>query len=139
MDKITKEQRRKTMQAVKGSKTRLENSVSKTLFQRGTRFRKNERSLKGTPDISIKKYKVVIFLDSCFWHGCELHCRMPKSNKKFWSEKITRNRERDKEVTDYYLSKGWNVLRVWEHELVEDFDETIEKIIHFINKAKEEP
>ncbi|OGI03739.1 MAG: hypothetical protein A2Y25_02405 [Candidatus Melainabacteria bacterium GWF2_37_15] len=62
MDKITKEQRSLTMKAVKSSKTSLENKVTSALFQKGVRFRKNERSLKGTPDISIKKYRIVIFI-----------------------------------------------------------------------------
>ncbi|OGI25396.1 MAG: hypothetical protein A2287_09455 [Candidatus Melainabacteria bacterium RIFOXYA12_FULL_32_12] len=67
------------MRAVKSKHTRLEDIVVNELHKRGLRFRRNVKDLKGKPDIAIKKYKIVIFIDSCFWHGCKKHCRMPKS------------------------------------------------------------
>ncbi|RNA70029.1 very short patch repair endonuclease [Alteribacter keqinensis] len=130
-DTLTKDQRRKNMKAIK-SQSKLENAVSKELWNKGIRFRKNSRGLFGKPDISIKKYKIVIFIDSCFWHCCPVHGNMPKSNKDFWEEKLKRNVERDKEVTTYYKDRGWNILRVWEHEIKNDFDDTMNRIYQFI-------
>lgn len=131
-DSVSREVRRKTMQAIKSKYTKLEERVSKELWKRGIRFRKNVNSLKGKPDIAVKKYKLVIFLDSCFWHGCKKHCRYPKTNKDYWISKIKKNKERDQKITNYYIKKGWNILRIWEHDLKENFINTIEKIQDFI-------
>jgi DNA mismatch endonuclease, patch repair protein len=134
-DNLTQEQRSKTMRAIK-SRSQLENRVSKALWRDGYRFRKNDKSLIGKPDISIKKYKIVIFIDSCFWHGCPLHGNMPKSNREYWEKKLSRNKERDQQVNEYYKEIGWSCMRVWEHELKQNFDQTVEKIKHFIDQAK---
>lgn len=134
-DKITREQRTQNMKAIK-SQSNLENSVSKAIWNKGFRFRKNSK-LFGKPDIAIKKYKVVIFIDSCFWHVCPEHGNIPKSNQDYWLKKLARNQERDKEVNDYYRQSGWHILRIWEHELKKNFDKTIEKIVSFINEAKQ--
>lgn len=131
-DSVSREVRRKTMQAIKSKNTKLEDNVSKELWRRGIRFRKNAKSLIGKPDISTKKYKIVIFLDSCFWHGCKKHCRYPKTNKNYWLCKIQKNRERDQKISNYYIENKWNILRIWEHDLKENFMNTIEKIQDFI-------
>ena len=57
--------------------------------------------------------------DSCFWHGCKKHCRIPAVRKKYWTEKIVRNKERDKEVSKYYKKQSWKIFRIWEHDLKE--------------------
>jgi DNA mismatch endonuclease, patch repair protein len=132
-DNLTKEQRKKNMRAIK-SQSKLENKVSKELWRLGLRFRKNAK-LFGKPDISIKKYKIVIFIDSCFWHCCPIHGNMPKSNRDYWEKKLERNKLRDIEVSKYYFDKGWNVLRVWEHEFKEDFNRALNKIASFIQKG----
>lgn len=134
-EKITKEQRRKTMQAIR-SQSKMENLVSKALWKKGFRYRKNDKKLMGKPDISIKKYRIVIFIDSCFWHGCTQHCRRPKTNKEFWNKKIDRNIERDLEVNAYYENIEWNVMRVWEHDLKENFEHTINRLEKFILEIK---
>lgn len=134
-DKITKEQRSNNMRAIR-SQSQLENLVSKRLWRRGIRFRKNVKGLKGTPDIVIQKYKVVIFIDSCFWHGCPLHFVMPKTNTDFWDKKIQRNRERDKEVNLFYTEKGWSLKRVWEHEIKSDVELVVDGIVNLIYMAK---
>ncbi|MBS2773017.1 very short patch repair endonuclease [Anoxybacillus rupiensis] len=134
-DNVSKERRREIMQSVR-SQSSLENLVSKELWNRGIRFRKNDKSLYGTPDISIKKYKVVIFIDSCFWHACEAHGRIPKSNQDFWIKKLEKNKQRDMDVNRYYSHKGWNIKRIWEHEIKTNFEQTINDILAFINEAK---
>jgi DNA mismatch endonuclease (patch repair protein) len=133
-DKFSREIRRKTMQAVKSRDTELENIVMRSLHRQGIRYRRNVRDLPGTPDIAIKKSKIVVFIDSCFWHGCEIHFRLPETNKEYWQLKIERNKVRDLKTTEYYLSHGWHLQRIWEHELKQDFEGTIEKIIAFINQ-----
>lgn len=135
-DTITKEQRSKNMQAIR-SQSKLENKVSRMLWNKGFRFRKNDPTLFGKPDISIKKYKTVIFIDSCFWHVCEIHGNYPKSNQDYWTKKLARNKERDMEVITYYKEKGWFIKRIWEHQLKEDFEKTAEELAQFIQKAKE--
>ncbi|MDD1515788.1 very short patch repair endonuclease [Priestia megaterium] len=134
-DTVSKEQRRKNMQAIR-SQSKLENQVSRELWKRGIRFRKNDKSLFGKPDISIKKYKIVIFIDSCFWHACKLHGNRPKSNREYWDKKLARNKERDNEVKEYYKQNGWNLKRVWEHEIKENLDQTVDCIVFFIEQAK---
>ncbi|MCM3530234.1 very short patch repair endonuclease [Cytobacillus oceanisediminis] len=116
--------------------SKLESMVTHELWNRGFRFRRNVKGMVGTPDIAIKKYKIVIFIDSCFWHFCPIHGRMPKSNIDFWKKKLERNQERDKEHTQYYIQRGWHILRIWEHEIRKEFDITIEKIASFIEEAK---
>lgn len=94
-DVMTPEQRSRCMAAVKGKDTKPEMIVRKYLFSRGMRFRVQVRKLPGTPDIVLPKYKTVIFVNGCFWHGHEgcKYFRLPKSNIEFWKEKIKRNIE----------------------------------------------
>ena len=134
-DNMSKEHRRKTMQAIR-SQSNLENIFTKSLWKHGLRFRKNVKSLKGKPDIAIQKYKIVIFIDSCFWHACPIHFIPPKSNLEYWDKKISRNMERDKEVNQYYIEKEWYLKRIWEHEIKNDLTETVNEAIKFINQAK---
>lgn len=132
---MTKEQRRKNMQAIK-SISKLESIVSKELWKSGFRFRRNSKVLFGKPDISIKKYRVVIFIDSCFWHQCPIHGNMPKSNTDYWTKKLERNISRDKEVDEYYKKNNWNIKRIWEHEVKADLEKVVEEISAFIKDAK---
>lgn len=94
-DVMTPKQRSRCMAAVKGKDTKPEMIVRKYLFSRGMRFRVQVRKLPGTPDIVLPKYKTVIFVNGCFWHGHEdcKYFRLPKSNVEFWKEKIKRNIE----------------------------------------------
>lgn len=118
-DVMTSEQRSRCMAAIKGKDTKPEMIVRKYLFSQGLRFRVQVRKLPGTPDIVLPKYKTVVFVNGCFWHGHEgcKYFRLPKSNVKFWKEKIERNIERDRESMLALLDMGWKVIRVWECEL----------------------
>jgi DNA mismatch endonuclease, patch repair protein len=134
-DKVSKAKRSKIMQAIKSSDTALEKDVRKKLWKIGFRFRKNVSDLPGKPDIAIKKYKIAVFIDSCFWHGCSLHCRLPSSNSEYWVAKIERNMRRDETVNKYYREQGWNIIRVWEHQLRGNHDKAINEIADFIELA----
>lgn len=118
-DIMTPNQRSRCMAAIKGKDTKPEILVRKFLFSKGLRYRLNNRKLPGSPDIVLKKYKTVIFVDGCFWHGHEgcKYFRLPKSNTPFWEAKITRNIERDKETTQALTALGWKVISIWECEL----------------------
>lgn len=105
------------MRLVRSKDTKIEVRFRKVLWKLGYRFIKNAGSYFGKPDIVLKKFNTVIFIDSCFWHGCKKHLRLPSTRKTFWTTKILRNKQRDKEVTRYYKKINWNVIRVWEHDL----------------------
>ncbi len=105
------------MSAIRSKDTKIEISFRKMLWKNGFRYRKNSPNYFGKPDVVLKKYKTVIFLDSCFWHGCNKHFSPPASRKNYWVPKIKRNKERDKEVNRHYKKLGWKVFRIWEHDL----------------------
>lgn len=73
--------------------------------------------VKGKPDFVFLPQRVAIFVDGCFWHGCEDHCHVPSSNQNYWLTKINRNKERDIAITTAFQNRNWKVIRVWEHEL----------------------
>lgn len=135
-DIVSREVRSRMMSNIRAV-SRLEDRVSKCLWNMGLRFRRNVRDLVGKPDIAIKKYKIVIFIDSCFWHSCPEHQVMPKSNGQFWKKKFEENRKRDREVNHYYISNGWNIMRIWEHEFRENFEEASMKICNFIVECRQ--
>ena len=129
----TKEQRSKNMAAIKGKGTKPEEIVRKYLFSKGFRYRKNVKHLPGTPDIVLPKYRTVIFVNGCFWHhheGCK-YAVIPATRQEFWNNKLARNVERDKKVTEALEKGGWHVLTVWECELktVQIRDRRLEKLI----------
>ncbi len=105
------------MSAVRSKDTKIEIFFRKQLWQNGFRYRKNATKYFGRPDVVLKKYKTVIFLDSCFWHGCKKHGTLPATRKKFWIEKINKNKKRDKEVGQHYKKISWRIIRIWEHDL----------------------
>lgn len=74
-------------------------------------------ALIGNPDFVFPRLKTAVFIDGCFWHSCPKHCRMPSSNKKYWNNKIEKNKIRDKKITKVLKIKGWHVIRIWEHEI----------------------
>lgn len=138
MDRLTKEQRRKNMKAVKSKGSKIESLLAKALWKRGHRYRKNNKTVCGKPDITFKKYKIAIFVDSEFWHGKDWEKRKNdhKSNQDFWYKKIERNIERDKEVNDILSQMGWQVLRFWGRQIETELVSCIEKIEKSINEAK---
>lgn len=117
MDIFSADKRSEIMRKIKSKDTKIEIEFRKLLWQKGIRFRKNVLKMKGKPDIIISKNKIIIFLDSCFWHCCPNHFKMPKSNTLYWNRKIEYNKQRDSKINAYYKEFGWHVLRFWEHEL----------------------
>jgi DNA mismatch endonuclease (patch repair protein) len=117
------------MRAVKGKNTSLETLFRRALWQAGVRgWRLHKESLPGRPDLVFSRAYVAIFIDSCFWHGCPRHLRMPKTNLNYWVAKIARNRNKDNAVTEELKNQGWLVLRIWEHEIRENLEWCISKV-----------
>lgn len=119
MDVHNKEIRSYNMSRIKGKKTKPEEVVAKYLFANGFRYRRNVKGLPGTPDIVLKKYRTVIFVNGCFWlchEGCKWFV-LPETNAEFWKKKFDCNRERDKQNYKKLQDDGWNVIIVWECEI----------------------
>ena len=116
-DVLTPEQRRKNMQHIKSTNTKIEILLRKALWEKGYRYRKNYKVLPGKPDIVLTKYKIAIFCDSEFFHGkdwIQLKLRLKNSNNsEFWIKKISKNRERDDEINKKLSFMGWTVIRFW--------------------------
>lgn len=127
-DNHTPDQRHRNMAAVHSASTKPELCLRKALWRLGFRYRVNVKRLPGTPDIVLPKYRTVIFVHGCFWHGhkdCK-NASTPKTNTDFWTAKITRNQQRDQEVWRQLEAKGWYVIIVWECQLKQAaFDNTI--------------
>lgn len=130
-DRMTPEQRHDCMASIHSEDTRPEQAVRRELWHRGYRFRKYVRTLPGTPDIVLPKYRTCIFVNGCFWHGhkgCSKFV-MPKTRTEFWANKIARNQERDLVNIQRLESIGWSAITVWECELGKSsIENTMEKI-----------
>ena len=122
------------MRAIKSKDTEIERQLIKELKKRGYKFKTNFSKLTGKPDIAFLKKRLVILLDSCFWHGCRIHCRLPQANRTYWKAKIDRNKKRDREVNEFYKKNGWKILRFWEHEIKKNPEKTLKKIGKYLGK-----
>lgn len=119
MDVHDKKTRSYNMSQIKGKNTKPEELVRKYLFSHGFRYRKNDKRLPGTPDIVLPKYKTVIFVNGCFWHGHE-GCKYfvyPQNNAEFWKNKIKTNIERDQKKESQLTELGWRIITIWECQL----------------------
>ena len=114
---MTTSSRSYNMSRIHSKDTKPELIVRKYLWNRGYRYRKNDKRLPGTPDIVLRKYATVIFIHGCFWHGHDCRNTRPKDNEEYWNKKRGKNIAHDKEVTASFQSRGWTVIRIWECEL----------------------
>lgn len=135
MDSLSPQQRHKNMAAIHGKDTKPEMVVRRWLWRHGYRYRLNHPRLPGKPDVVLRKYRTCIFVNGCFWHGHHVQlqtaqidngqlimdnsecCKIPKTNRAFWVEKIRRNQERDKTVQKKLAAMGWHSITIWECEL----------------------
>ncbi len=118
MDRITKQRRSKLMSRIKSKNTSPEIKLRRYLRSQGLRYRLHDRSVPGTPDISNKSKKIAIFVDGCFWHGCPRCYVMPKSNETYWINKMQYNKNRRIAVKRILQRNKWNVVEIWEHEIM---------------------
>lgn len=122
------------MSKIGGKNTKPEILVRKFLFSKGFRYRINVKTLPGKPDIVLPKYKTVIFVNGCFWHGH--NCKkgnLPSSNIDFWRGKISNNKLRDDKNSDLLIKLGWKVIIIWQCEISK-----IDNRIKILNKLLED-
>lgn len=114
-DIVSKEVRSKMMSGIKGKNTKPELLIRHRIFAMGFRYRLHVRNLPGKPDLVFRKYRAVIFINGCFWHGHDCHLfNWPKTNTDFWKDKILKNICNDSIKTKQLLDSGWRVFTVWE-------------------------
>ena len=130
-DSLSPDQRHRNMAAIHSASTKPELNLRRELWHHGFRYRVNDKRLPGRPDIVLPKYRTVIFVHGCFWHGhkdCKYYT-VPKTNTEFWMAKVARNHERDQEVWRKLEAKGWSVIIVWECQLKKaTLEETINRV-----------
>lgn len=120
---------RKAMQGNRRVDTGPELALRRLLHRIGLRYRVDfpidVGARKVRPDVVFTRRRLAVFLDGCFWHGCPEHCRLPASNREYWTVKIGRNRERDARISATLEAAGWHVVRAWEHERPEQVVERV--------------
>lgn len=115
MDNKTKAERSLNMSRIQAKDTKPELTIRRLLFADGFRYRIHVKTLPGTPDLVLPKYRAVIFVHGCFWHGhdgCK-YAKLPTTHVEFWRDKISKNKERDQRVRQELVSGGWRVLTIW--------------------------
>lgn len=135
----TPEERSRNMAAIKSTDTRPEMLVRRYLHSMGWRYRLHSKKLPGKPDIVMRRFMTVIFVNGCFWHGhrgCKYY-RLPKSNTEFWEQKIEQNRLRDERDILALTELGWRVIVIWECELRngEQRKQTFKKLSGILNRT----
>lgn len=141
MDVLTKEQRRKNMQAIRNSGTKAERKLALALWAKGHRYRKNSKAVIGKPDLAFKSIKLAIFVHGEFFHGrnWKVNKYRIQTNREFWWKKIESNIQRDKKVMELLTSEGWSVLTFWDTEVLKNLEycvNVIEDVIRDLNNAK---
>lgn len=134
----TTPERSKIMGKIKGKNTKPELAFRKTLWAAGYRYRIDYKKLIGKPDIALKKYKTVIFIDGEYWHGYNWEERKPKvkTNREFWIAKIERNMQRDQEVNEELKQMGYKVFRFWESEIKKELGRCIADVTFHLKDKK---
>ena len=117
----------RNLSRVKRRDTKPEIALRRELHRRGLRFRVDYGGVPGHPDVAFTRAKIAVYVDGCFWHGCDIHGAIPKNNAEWWRAKIERNRARDAEVSEQLRRLGWLVLRYWAHDDVDEIADEIEE------------
>ena len=138
MDVLTADQRTRNMQAIRSSNTRIEDKLAKAIFSKGFRYRRNDKSVIGKPDITFKSLRIAIFCDSEYFHGkdWDKEKHRIKTNIEFWHKKIEQNMLRDQQVNTELLKNNWKVLRFWGKEIEKNIDFCIGEITKAIEGRK---
>lgn len=131
MDTLTRAQRSALMGRVRQKNTLPEVMLRRGLWKNGLRYRLHTR-LPGHPDIVFVKAKIAIFVDGCFWHGCPIHGKLPKTNTRYWAKKLADNKERDQRIDQELKELGFYVIHIWEHSIKKDLDNVVEYIAELV-------
>lgn len=134
----TTPERSKIMGKIRGKNTKPELAFRKALYKEGYRYRIDYKKLIGRPDVVLKKYKTVIFIDGEYWHGHNWAERKHKvkTNREFWIAKIERNMQRDREVNEELERLGYKIFRFWETEIKKELEECLQKVINYLEGQK---
>lgn len=124
------------MARVKSKNTSSELCLRRELWAAGARYRLHA-DLPGTPDLVFTKVKLAIFVDGCFWHGCPQHYTEPARNAEFWRAKLHRNLARDRRADASLAELGWQVLRVWEHEVSQNTAGVVSRVLSLVAGPRE--
>ncbi len=135
MDTMTKEQRSYAMSRIRSKWTLQEKKIHNILKGRKIKHKMHPKMF-GSPDMLIGDTKTAVFLDGCFWHGCPKCYIEPKTNRAYWIPKIRRNISRDREVKKRLKKEGYKIVRIWEHEIKNNFDCVIKDIIKHSRKKR---
>jgi DNA mismatch endonuclease (patch repair protein) len=136
-DCYPKETRSRVMSKIQSRQTQPEILLRKCLWRKGWKgYRINVKDLPGKPDIVFRTQKIAIFVDGCFWHKCPQCFAEPKSNREYWLPKIEKNVARDRAANEKLQEMGWNVIRVWEHDVKKNVERCAERIIKQISSEK---
>lgn len=136
MDKFDRATRSRIMSAIRSTNTSPELKTFRELAKRKIYFQRHYKRALGSPDIAIPSKKKAVFIDGDFWHGFRYPLWKKRLTNKFWTNKIERNRRRDKLYHARLRRAGWEVLRVWEHQLAQDFRGTINILAVFLSKDR---
>ena len=135
MDTISKKARSDLMARVKSTKNKsTEIRLAKALRRSGLNGWRRHQKIVGRPDFLFKSAKIAIFVDGCFWHGCQTCGRIPKENRDFWTKKISTNKARDIVVNKALRKLGYKVIRIWECRLRRDENQAISIIKRFLHE-----
>ncbi len=126
------------MSSIRSKNTKVEILVFRELRKRGVYFQKHYKRALGNPDIALPRKKIAVFIDGDFWHGYQFSKLKKRLPKKYWLEKIERNIKRDRRNRAKLRRDGWKVMRIWEHDVYDKFDETIDKVIRFLSDDSKE-
>jgi len=133
VDVLTSEQRSYCMSRIRGRDTKPEVALRKALWSLGYRYRIKNR-LPGNPDLVFASRRTAVFVDGCFWHKCPVHFVRPKTREKFWLVKINGNVARDSRNNEALRSKGWQVLRIWEHEIKDSLENAVARVMDVLER-----
>jgi len=135
MDNLSIKDRRKNMQSIRSKNTIPELLVMDELKKRKIYFAKHVDKIVGNPDIVFRRKKIIVFIDSDFWHYNPKKFIMPVTNAEYWEKKIQKNIERDRFVNKILRKDGWQVIRFWESDIKKDTNKVVNKIVRYLNKS----
>jgi len=130
---------RRSMESNRGRDTRLELALRRRLYRDGYRYwthRRPEQSLRCVADVVFPRLKLAVFIDGCFWHWCPTHGTMPVLNRDWWRAKLEGNKARDHKNDLALRAAGWTVLRLWEHEPLEDMRASVARAIESLRSVR---
>jgi DNA mismatch endonuclease (patch repair protein) len=123
------------MARIRGRNTGPEIALARELWSHGARYRKHAKTPVGRPDFVFSRLKVAVFVDGCQWHGCPDHYVRPRTRNDFWGKKLSGNVLRDSRQTLELERMGWRVVRVWEHELKQEPESVVQRVLAVLEGA----